>query len=136
MAEYMFKKLVKEQGLENNFEIDSAATSREEIGNDIYPPAKKCLMLHNVPFERHFARQITRNDIDYYGYILAMEDFNINNLTRMFGLSNKIKRLLDFTDSPRNISDPWCTGDFEKAYSEIEEGVLAFLRNANRKTQE
>lgn len=127
MAEYIFKKLIKDAGIEEYFEVDSAATSREEIGNDIYPPAKKCLMEHSVPFEIHYARQITKQDVEYYDYIIAMEDYNIKNLERMFGQSYKFKRLLDFTDTPGNISDPWYTGDFEIAYAEIEKGCRAFL---------
>lgn len=131
MAEFILKKLVKEQGIEDNFKIDSAATSREEIGNDIYPPAKKCLAEHNVPFEPHSARQITKQDVAYYDYVIAMEEYNIRNLSRMFGPSYRFKLLLDFTDCPRDISDPWYSGDFETAYSEIEEGCRAFLEKIN-----
>ena len=131
MAEYIFKKLIKDAGIEESFEVDSAATSREEIGNDIYPPAKKCLKEHGIPFDVHSARQITKQDVEYYDYIIAMEDYNINNLERKFGQSYKFKRLLDFTDTPRNISDPWYTGDFETAYAEIEKGCRAFLEEIN-----
>ena len=132
MAEFVFKKLIKDAGIEESFDVDSAATSREEIGNDVYPPAKKCLMEHKVPFEIHSARQITKQDVDYYDYIIAMEDYNINNLERMFGQSYKFKRLLDFTDTPENISDPWYTGNFETAYAEIEKGCKALLAKLDR----
>lgn len=127
MAEFVFKKLIKDDGIEESFEVDSAATSREEIGNDIYPPAKRCLVEHKVPFEVHSARQIIKQDVEYYDYIIAMEDYNIRNLERMIGPSHKFKRLLDFTDTPENISDPWYTGDFETAYAEIDKGCKAFL---------
>ena len=127
MAEYIFKKLIKDAGIDEYFEVDSAATSREEIGNDIYPPAMRCLIEHGIPFDMHSARQITKQDVDYYDYIIAMEDYNINNIERMFGQSYKFKRLLDFTDYPGNISDPWYTGDFETAYAEIEKGCGALL---------
>lgn len=127
MAEFIFKKLVKEHGCEDDFEIDSAATSREEIGNDIYPPAKSCLASHNIPFERHASRQITKRDIEYYDYIIAMEDYNISNLIRVVGNSNKYSLLLDYADNPGNISDPWYSGDFETAYNEIEKGCMGFL---------
>ena len=127
MAEYVFKKLIKKAELEDQFKVDSAATSREEIGNDIYPPAMRCLMEHRVPFEVHSARQITKQDVAYYDYIIAMEDYNIKNLDRMFGPSSRFKRLLDFTDTPGDISDPWYTGDFETAYAEIEKGCGALL---------
>lgn len=131
MAEYIFKKLIKDAEIEESFEVDSAATSREEIGNDIYPPAMRCLIKHGIPFDVHSARQITKQDVDYYDYIIAMEDYNIKNLERMFGQSYKFKRLLDFTDTPGNISDPWYTGDFETTYAEIEKGCRAFLEKMN-----
>ena len=129
MAEFIFKKLVKEQGVENKFEIDSAATSREEIGNDIYPPAKRCLTIHNIPFERHSSRQITKKDLEYFDYIIAMEEYNIHNLQRVVGNSNKYSLLLDYTNTPGDISDPWYSGDFETAYNEISEGCEGLLKN-------
>ena len=128
MAEFILKKLVKEQGIEERFEIASAATSREEIGNDIYPPAKKCLLGHNVPFSTRQARQITKQDLTYFDYIISMEDYNIGNLRRLLGNSDKYSLLLDYTDSPGNISDPWYSGDFETAYKEIEIGCKGLLK--------
>ena len=127
MAEYIFKKLIKEKGLLNQFQVDSAATSREEIGNDIYPPAKKCLAKHGVDFGVHHAKQITATDLTHYDYIIAMEDYNIRNLQRMFGNSSKYSLLLDYTNKPGNISDPWYSGDFETAYKEIEMGCKGLL---------
>lgn len=129
MAEFIFKNLVKEHGYEDDFEIDSAATSREEIGNDIYPPAKSCLTKHNIPFERHASRQITKNDLEYFDYIIAMEEYNIHNLQRVVGNSNKYSLLLDYTNTPGDISDPWYSGDFETAYNEISEGCEGLLKN-------
>lgn len=133
MAEFILKKLVQDEGLFNNFEIDSAATSREEIGNDIYPPAKQCLLKHNIPFKRHYARQIAKDDLDYYDYIIAMEDYNIDNLRRTVGDSSKYSLLLDYTENPKGISDPWYTGDFETAYKEITEGCKDFIDFINKK---
>ena len=127
MAEFIFKKLVKEQGLDDAFEIDSAATSREEIGNDIYPPAKRCLTAHGVAFTAHRARQITKSDLAYYDFIVAMEDYNIRNLQRLLGDSKKYSLLLDHSDKPGNISDPWYSGDFETVYKEIELGCRGLL---------
>lgn len=127
MAEFILKKLVKDKGLEKDFEISSSATSREEIGNDIYPPAKACLKSHNIPFERHMARQITKQDLSYYDYIIAMEDYNITNLKRVVGDCNKYSLLKDYTDIKGNIVDPWYTGDFETSYNEILQGCLCFL---------
>ena len=127
MAEYVFKKLIQDQGLLDKFEVASAATSREEIGNDIYPPAKKCLTKHGVPFTKHSAKQITKSDLEYYDYIIAMEDYNVKNLQRMFGDADKYSLLLDYTETPGDISDPWYSGDFETAFKEIEMGCKGFL---------
>lgn len=127
MAEFILKKLVKDNNLEDKFKIDSAATSTEEIGNDIYPPAKECLLKHNVPFKRHSARQVTKSDLEYYDYIIAMEEYNIRNLQRLVGDSNKYSLLLDYADTNGNISDPWYSGDFETAYREILKGCNGFI---------
>ena len=132
MAEYIMKKLAVENNLLNKLQIDSAATSREEIGNDIYPPAKNCLKAHGIPFDRHSARQITPADLEYYDYIIAMEKFNIDNMIRMFGNSPKYSLLLDYTDRPGDISDPWYSLNFDKAYEEIEAGcreLIIFLKS-------
>ena len=127
MAEYVFKKLIQDQGLLDKFEVASAATSREEIGNDIYPPAKNCLTKHGVPFTKHSAKQVTKSDLEYYDYIIAMEDYNVKNLQRMFGDDEKYSLLLDYTEIPGDISDPWYSGDFETAFKEIEMGCRGFL---------
>lgn len=127
MAEFILKKLVKEKGLEDNFEISSAATSREEIGNDIYPPAKKSLTIHNIPFSRHSSRQINKTDLEYYDYIIAMEEYNIINLQRLLGDSRKYSLLLDYTNASGDIVDPWYNGDFETAFNEIMMGCKGFL---------
>ena len=89
------KKLVADSHLSDMFQIDSAATSREEIGNDIYPPAKRCMTKHGVPFDRHSARQITPHDLEYYDYVVAMEQYNIVNMKRILGDSPKYSLLLD-----------------------------------------
>lgn len=112
--------------------IDSCATSREEIGNDIYPPAKRCLSAHGIPFSHHAARQITREDYQTFDAILCMEDYNIRNLRRVLGeeimqqdaqlLQPKIRRLLS-----HDVADPWYTGDFEATYQDLMEGCTALL---------
>ena len=122
MAEYIFKKLAKEQGKEDLFFVSSAATSTEEIGNDIYPPAKRCLEAHHIPFERRHARRIIKEDLDYYDYIIVMEEYNLRNLVRMFGENPKFKMLLE-----KDIDDPWYSGDFETTYKEIEEGCKKWI---------
>ena len=127
MAEYIFKKLIEEQGLYGQFKVDSAATSKEEIGNDIYPPAKECLRNHRVPFGKHHARQITKSDLETYDYIIAMEGYNIRNLERLLGPSEKYSLLLDYTDLKGDIADPWYSGEFETTFNQIEEGCKGLL---------
>ena len=133
MAEYIMKYLVREAGLENRFRIASAATSREEIGNDIYPPAKRVLEAHGVPYGRHPARQITPEDVREYDLIVAMEEYNLRYMRRGLGSvyeknAGKFRLLMDFTARPGEVSDPWYTGDFETAYRDIEEGCRGLLR--------
>ena len=132
MAEMMMRHMAAEAGVSHLFEVDSCATSREEIGNDIYPPAKRCLAAHGVPFTKHAARQITPDDYAHFDLILCMEDYNIRNLRRVLGeglmardsalLVPKIQRLLD-----RDVADPWYTGDFEATYRDLEEGCREIL---------
>lgn len=132
MAEMIMRHLVAEAGREDEFVIDSCATSREEIGNDIYPPAKRCLSAHGVPFTRHAARQITNEDYDKFDLILCMEEYNIRNLARVLEQDliqqdavlphPKIRRLLH-----RDVADPWYTGDFEATYRDLVEGCTALV---------
>ena len=132
MAEMVMRHLVAHAGREDEFVIDSCATSREEIGNDIYPPAKRCLSAHNVPFTRHAARQITKADYDSFDLILCMEEYNIRNLRHVLGTAlleedaalsrPKIRRLLN-----RDVADPWYTGDFEATYCDVAEGAMRLL---------
>ena len=132
MAEMIMRHLVAEPSIDQSVLIDSCATSREEIGNDIYPPAKHCLSAHGVPFSRHAARQITREDYENFDMILCMEDYNIRNLRRVLGEEimqqdaalpqPKIRRLLS-----HDVADPWYTGDFETTYQDLIEGCRALL---------
>ena len=132
MAEMIMRHMALEAGVSHLFEVDSCATSREEIGNDIYPPAKCCLRAHNVPFTRHAARQITPDDYEHFDLILCMEDYNIRNLHRVLGEAllardaalpePKIRRLLN-----RDVADPWYTGDFEATYLDLEEGCREII---------
>ena len=134
MAEMIMRHMVAEASIEcqQSILIDSCATSREEIGNDIYPPAKRCLSAHGVPFSRHAARQITREDYENFDMILCMEDYNIRNLRRVLGEEimqqdaalpqPKIRRLLS-----HDVADPWYTGDFETTYQDLIEGCRALL---------
>ena len=134
MAEFIMKKLVREAGRESEFEIASAATSREEIGNDIYPPARRCMAGHGVPFERRGARQITPRDVAEYDCIVAMECYNLENMRRLLGSvydrnREKFSLLLDFAGRPgAEVADPWYSGDFETAYRDIESGCRGLLK--------
>lgn len=129
MAEYILKYLIAEKGWTDKFEIASVATSREEIGNDIYPPAKRTLDKHNIPYEKRSAVQITAKDIEYFDYIVVMEEYNIINLKRLLPNCNldKVRLLMSFTGEPSDVSDPWYTGDFERAYKDILEGCKGLL---------
>ena len=128
MAEYVMKKLVKDAGLEERFEIASAATSREEIGNPVYPPARAELARHGISCKGHAARQMTRSDYGYYDYLVAMEPYNIKNMLRICGdPEDKMRLLMSFAGSNEAIDDPWYTGRFSEVYGQIETGCRAML---------
>ena len=134
MAEFIFRDMVRRQNLSDCFQIASAATSREEIGNPIYPPAKRKLAQYGISSDGHRARQMTKQDYENYDYLLAMEQYNIRNMMRILGSDpqNKVCRLLDFSSRPRDIDDPWYSGDFETAYRDIYEGCEALLTHIRR----
>ena len=129
MAEFIFKDLVNKKGLGKNFYIRSAATSYEEIGNDIYYLAKEKLEEKNIPIVKRKAIRITLDDYQKYDFILGMEEANIRNIERIIGndIDNKISKLLDYSNNPRDIADPWYTGNFVIAYKDILEGCNYFL---------
>lgn len=133
MAEFVMKHLVKEAGREDEFEIASAATSTEEIGNSVYPPARRKLAEHGISCAGKTARQLTRRDYDYYDLLIGMDNWNIRNMERMCGgdPEGKIYRLLDFTDRPGEVSDPWYTDNFEATWKDCLEGCSALLRSLN-----
>ena len=130
MAEFVFKDIVNKKGLSDKFLIESAATSTEAIGEGIYYGTRDILKEQAIPFEERKARQMKKTDYDKFDYILAMEDKNINGILRIIGEDSKHKvyRLLDFSESPRNIADPWYTGDFDITYYDVEEGCNEFLK--------
>ena len=137
MAEFIMKSLVGNSSVADEFRIESSATSREEIGNGIYPPARHTLSLHGIACEGHHARQFTLNDYNEFDLIVVMEDYNKRNLTRLIGCDckGKVWKLLDFvTDEPApgtgaDISDPWYHGDFDKTYDEILSGCKALMKH-------
>ena len=136
MAQFVFKQMVDEKGLSDSFIIDSAATEsyNEMCHAGIYYGTKELLKLKRIPFEEHYSRQIRIGDYDRFDYIIAMDDSNIRDIKSLTGpdTEHKIYRLLDFTDHPRNIKDPWYTGNFEEAYQDIVDGCLAFLDYLNK----
>lgn len=129
MAEFIMKDMVASEGLSNEIYVESAATSREEIGNDMYPPAKRKLTAEGIPFERRGARQITLSDYDEFDYIILMEEYNISNALRIFreDPAGKLKLLLEFAGKRRDIADPWYTGNFDRTYDDLVEGCSALL---------
>ena len=133
MAEFIMKSIVSERSLSDRFYIASAATSTEEIwngvGNPVYPPAKRELAKHGISCEGKRAVQITKADYWKYDYILGMEERNIRNILRIVGKDpeHKVKLLLDYSDHPRDIADPWYTGNFESTYRDVVEGCEGFL---------
>ena len=140
MAEFMMKDMVEKMGVRDDFHIASAATSSEEIwngrGNPVYPPAKQELIRHGIgktaytDFSAKRAVQVTRADYGKYDYILCAEERNVRNTSHITGgdPDNKIRCLLDYSDHPRDIADPWYTGMFDITYDDIDEGLRAFLR--------
>ena len=128
MAEFIMKYLIATAGL-NEIVIESAAVSREEIGNDIYPPAKRTLAGHGIPFERRAARQIDGEDIVRFDRIVAMDRSNIRILQQMFGKENtsKAELLMSIAGEERDVEDPWYTGDYESAFQDILQGCRALL---------
>ena len=129
MAEFVMKRLVEEAGLSKQFEIASAATSTEEIGNPVYPPARRKLAEHGIGCEGKTARQMTHQDYAYYDYVIAMDRNNLRNLKRMFGedTDHKISLLMDYTHRSGDVADPWYTGDFEATWQDVSEGCQALL---------
>ena len=130
MAEFVMKELVRRAGRENDFLIESAATSREELGNDMHYGTRQKLHEMGIPFTRRTARQITRSDYDRYDYLVAMDDENIWYMNRCWSPdpSHKIVRLLSYAGKTRDIADPWYTGNFDQTYEDILEGCTAFLQ--------
>ena len=129
MAEFIMKELVKRKGLENRFFIDSAAVSREEIGNGVHPGTREKLREKGFPVLKHYARQITREDYEKFDYIITMDRSNTFLLYRLLNLesSPKVHPLLSFAGMDRDIRDPWYTGNFEETFQDILKGCTGLL---------
>ena len=134
MAEFVMKDLVNKKGMADQFEIASAATSTEEIGNPVYSPAKRKLKEHGISCVGKTARQMTKEDYAYYDYIIAMDRLNLRNMTRFVGSDpdNKISLLMDFTNHPGDVADPWYTGDFDATWNDVNEGCIGILKKLNK----
>ena len=134
MAEYVMKHLVREAGVEGEFCIDSAATSTEEIGNGIHHGTRRKLAQVGIPCGDHRARQVTWRDYEAFDYIIGMDNANIRNLRRMLknDPEGKISMMLDYTDRPGEVADPWYTGDFEATYRDVLEGCQGLLKKLNK----
>ena len=129
MAEFVMKDIVKKKGIENEFFIASAATSTEEIGNGVHYGTKNKLKSYGISTDGKRAVQLRKSDYEDYDYIIGMDVYNLRNMKRMLpeDSENKIHLLLDFSDNPRDIADPWYTGDFDKTYDDVLEGCKALL---------
>lgn len=129
MAEYVMKDMVEKRGLADCFYIDSAATSTEEIGNGVHHGTRGKLREVGIYCGDHRAVQMKRSDYEKYDYLIGMETWNIRNMRRIAGddPKKKIHRLLDFGENPRDIADPWFTGNFDVTYDDIVEGCEALL---------
>ena len=145
MAEFAMKKLVQGKNRQAEFHIESAATSSEEIGNPVYPPAKRILERHDIDASGKTARRMTAHDLEIFDYIVLMDGNNLRNLRGILSGETfrkeclatasdpfsrrfrKISLLMDYTDFPRDVADPWYTGDFEATWRDVEKGCKNFL---------
>ena len=130
MAEFVMKDLVEKAGLASQFRIASAATSREEIGNPVYPPAQRKLAEHGIGCAGHAARQFTARDYQDYDLLIAMDSANLRNLRRFYGgdPAGKIHMLLEYAGRPgEEVADPWYTGDFQATWEDVSAGCAGLL---------
>ncbi|MBO5937733.1 MAG: low molecular weight phosphotyrosine protein phosphatase [Clostridia bacterium] len=140
MAEFIFRDMLKKQGIANEFVVASSATSTEEIwngiGNPVYPPAKAELLKHSITCDGKRAVQLKKSDYDKYDIFLAMDSMNIRNIGKIFGADplGKVHKLMDLTDRPGDVADPWYSGRFDVAYKDIYEGCEALLKKLQQDT--
>ena len=130
MAEFVMKDLVRRRGIAKDFEIASAATSTEEIGNPVYPPARRKLAEHGISCSGKTARQMTMGDYVHFDYLIGMDNWNLRNMRRMTrnDPDGKIHSLLSFAGRDAEVADPWYTGDFEATWQDVNEGCEALLK--------
>ena len=129
MAEFVMRDLTEKAGLADRFQIASAATSREELGNPVYPPARRKLAEHGISCAGKTARTLTREDYQNYDLLIGMDESNRRNMLRICGgdPEGKIHLLMDYTSRPGQVADPWYTGDFEATWRDVLEGCQGLL---------
>lgn len=129
MAEYVMRDLVRRAGLEEQIQVASAATSREELGNPVYPPARRKLAEHGITCQGHAARQMTAADYDQFDLLIGMDQNNLRNMNHICGgdPNHKLHLLMDYTDRPGEVADPWYTGDFERTWQDVLAGCQGLL---------
>ena len=130
MAEFVFKKMIKERGLEEKYRVSSCATSREEIGNPVYPPARAELRKHGINTDGKYSVQIEKSDYDRYDLFVCMDSRNVTNALKILKADpeNKLCKLMDYTSRGGDVADPWYTGEFDVTYRDIYEGCLSLLK--------
>ena len=135
MAEFVMKDLVQKAGLTDDFYIESAATSTEELGNEVYPPARRKLAEHGISCKGKVARQMNRRDYDHFDLLIGMDSWNIRNMMAICGgdPEEKIHHLLDFTNRPGDVADPWYTRDFEATWRDVLEGCQCLIKQLTTK---
>ncbi|OUP25103.1 low molecular weight protein-tyrosine-phosphatase [Gemmiger sp. An194] len=129
MAEYVMRDLVRRAGLEEQIQVASVATSREELGNPVYPPARRKLAEHGITCQGHAARQMTAADYDQFDLLIGMDQNNLRNMNHICGgdPNHKLHLLMDYTDRPGEVADPWYTGDFERTWQDVLAGCQGLL---------
>ncbi len=137
MAEFVMKDLVEKEGLAEQFSIASSATSREEIGNPVHHGTRNKLAQYGISTKEKYAVQLTKKDYNTYDYLIGMEQWNIQNILKIVGSDpeKKVHCLLDFSENPRDIADPWYTGDFDRTYEDVLEGCKALLNYILKENQ-
>ncbi len=134
MSKYIMRDLIKKEGLEDSIEADAAATSTEELGNPVYPPARKKLAEHGIDCSGHAARQMRRDDYDKYDLIIGMDSENMYYMRRMWpeDPEHKIRLLMEYTSRPGEVADPWYTRDFEATWLDAYEGCCGLLEDLKK----
>lgn len=127
MAEFVMRDMIKKCGLDGKIVTASAATSTEEIGNPVHSGTRRKLREHGISTDGKYAVQLTKSDYDKYDYLIGMDSANIRNMKRITGGDEKIIRLLDLTDEPRDVADHWYTGDFDTTYNDVVKGCKVLL---------